>query len=190
MAADKAPVTSRRSAVVPVITPHDSNAIRRNFDILTKYFLDCPLPQVHITVKDENDNKPIFNQKIYHASVAENVQLNPPAAVLQVSANDADDGNFGEIKYSILSIDNTLFQLDPNSGILYPSRSLKGMEGQYKLKVEARDGLGAGPFTDEADVIVDVHRINNYRPVFTMPALSNTSFEVQEVTTQKNQENV
>lgn len=80
-------------------------------------------------VKDENDNKPIFSQKVYHAAVAENVQLNPPAAVLQVNAMDADDGAFGEVKYSIISNDNNLFQLDPNSGILYPSKSLKGMEG-------------------------------------------------------------
>lgn len=123
----------------------------------------------------------MFNQKVYHASVAENVQLYPPAAVLQVNANDADDGAFGEIKYTLLSDDNTLFQLDPNSGILYPSKSLKGMEGQYKLRVEARDGLGAGPFTDEADIIVNIHRINNYRPVFITPALSNTSVEVHEV---------
>lgn len=53
--------------------------------------------------------------------------------------------------------------------------------GQYKLRVEARDGLGTGPFADEADIVVDVHSINNYRPVFIMPALSNASVEVQEV---------
>lgn len=47
--------------------------------------------------------------------------------------------------------------------------------------MEARDGVGAGPFADEADIIVDVHSINNYRPVFIMPALSNASVEVQEV---------
>lgn len=88
--------------------------------------------QIHIYVKDENDNKPVFSKKIYHASVAENVQLDPPAAVLQVYAHDADDGAYGEVKYSILSNDNTLFQLDPNSGILYPSKSLKGMEGKQK----------------------------------------------------------
>lgn len=81
-------------------------------------------------MKDVNDNKPIFGQRTYHASVAENAQLNPPAAVLQVNALDADDGIFGDVKYAITSNDNNLFQLDPNSGILYPSKSLKGMEGK------------------------------------------------------------
>lgn len=56
--------------------------------------------------------------------------------------------------------------------------------GQYELKVEARDGIGAGPFTDEADILIDIHRINNYRPEFIMPASSNATIEVQDVSIQ------
>lgn len=55
------------------------------------------------------------------------------------------------------------------------------LSGQYKLRVEARDGLGSGPFADEAEIIIDIASINNYRPVFIMPALSNASVELQEV---------
>lgn len=128
-----------------------------------------------------NDSPPVFSQKSYHASVAENAQVNPPAAVLQVNAVDADGGIFGEVKYAVIGNDNTLFQLDPNSGILYPSQSLKGKKGQYKLNVEARDGLGFGPNADKADVVIDVQSVNNYRPIFIMPALSNASVEIQEV---------
>lgn len=90
--------------------------------------------QVHVTIQDVNDNNPVFTQKYYHVSVAENAQLNPPAAVLQLNALDADSGIFGEVKYAVVANDNSLFQLDPNSGILYPSQSLKGKEGnQYTL---------------------------------------------------------
>lgn len=110
--------------------------------------------------------------------------MNPPAAVLQVNALDADEGIFGEVKYAVLGNDNKLFQLDPNSGILYPSQSLKGMKGQYKLTVEARDGLGFGPNTDKTQVVIDVQSVNNYRPIFIMPALSNASVEIQEVSYQ------
>lgn len=123
----------------------------------------------------------MFTQKNYYASVAENAQVNPPAAVLQVNALDADDGIYGEVKYAVVSNDNTLFQLDPNSGILYPSQSLKGKKGQYKMIVEARDGLGFGPNIDKADIVIDIQTVNNYRPVFIMPALSNASVEIQEV---------
>lgn len=56
IAADRAPERIRRSTTAPVT----------------------------IRVLDENDNAPIFSQKIYHATVAENAALNPPAAILQV----------------------------------------------------------------------------------------------------------
>lgn len=123
----------------------------------------------------------MFTQKSYYATIAENAQLHPPAAVLQVNALDADDGIFGEVKYAVVGNDNVLFQLDPNSGILYPSESLKGKRGQYKLTVEARDGLGFGPNSDNAEIVIDVQSVNNYRPIFIMPALSNASVEIQEV---------
>lgn len=137
--------------------------------------------QIYITIQDVNDNSPKFVQKTYRASVAENAQLNPPVAVLKVDAVDADDGIFGEVKYAVIGNDNTLFQLDPNSGILYPSRSLKGKEGQYKMTIEARDGLGFGPNSDSAEVLIDVYAINYFKPIFIMPALSNASVEIQEV---------
>lgn len=56
VASDKAPLTMRRTSAVPI----------------------------HIKILDINDNGPIFTQKKYHATVAENAALNPPAAILQV----------------------------------------------------------------------------------------------------------
>lgn len=148
-----------------------------------------------MSIGDVNDNSPIFEQKQYHVSVAENAQLDPPAAVVQMKAHDADDGIYGDVKYAVVANDNTLFQLDPNTGILYPSQSLKGKEGEsrgsasvvhsndiwitrigrYKITVEARDGVGFGPNADRADIVIDVQSINNYKPEFIMPALSRSS---------------
>lgn len=56
VATDRAPITTRRSTTVPV----------------------------HLKIVDQNDNSPVFTKKIFHASVAENAALNPPAAILQV----------------------------------------------------------------------------------------------------------
>lgn len=39
---------------------------------------------VIIKVLDLNDNIPVFRQRVYHATVAENAALNPPATILQV----------------------------------------------------------------------------------------------------------
>lgn len=52
------------------------------------------------------------------------------AFIQQVHAHDADDGNFGKIKYYMTSDHSDIFRLDPDSGILYPRQSLKGMRGK------------------------------------------------------------
>lgn len=57
MASDGAPVNTRRTASVPV----------------------------HVKLIDVNDNRPIFSQHAYRASVAENLPVNPPAPILQVT---------------------------------------------------------------------------------------------------------
>lgn len=49
------------------------------------------------------------------------------------------------------------------------------------MVVEARDELGRGPHSDEANILIKVQSINTYRPFFIMPALSNASVELQEV---------
>lgn len=136
---------------------------------------------VNVKVWDVNDESPLFRQHSYYASIAENLSLNPPATILQVQADDRDENEAGTVKYSILSgNDDNLFILNANSGILYPVTSLMGMKGQYKLKVEARDGVGFGPNTDHAEIIIDVIEVNQHRPVFIMPALSNATVEIQE----------
>ena len=56
MASDDAPLDSRRSTTVPVV----------------------------IKLIDVNDERPIFIQHSYRASVAENLPVNPPAPILQV----------------------------------------------------------------------------------------------------------
>lgn len=136
---------------------------------------------VVVKVWDVNDNVPVFQRKSYYASIAENVSVNPPPTILQVQADDKDEDEAGGVKYTILSgnFDN-LFRLDANSGILYPAMSLKGRQGQYQMKVEARDGVGSGEHTDIAEIIIEVFEVNQHRPVFIMPALSNATVEIQE----------
>lgn len=153
IASDKGKLTTRRTTAIPV----------------------------HIKLLDINDNSPVFSQKKYYASVAENAALNPPAAILQVFAIDVDEDASGQVKYFVISGNkDKIFRLDSDTGILYPGKSLLGLKGQYSLHVEARDGLGTGPHSDTTEVVVEIHSINHYRPVFVMPALSNATVEVPE----------
>lgn len=149
VASDKAPIAIRKSTAIPV----------------------------HINLTDVNDNSPIFAQSHYSATIAENAAINPPAALLQVSATDKDEENFGLVNYYILAGNKGgFFKLDPNSGILYPSRALD--VGNYTLRIEARDDLGNGPHSDTADIHIRVHSINHFHPVFVMPALTNATVEL------------
>ena len=66
MASDGAPQNSRRSTTVPVV----------------------------INLVDVNDNKPIFTQHSYIASVAENLPINPPATILQVRVHNQHKKEF------------------------------------------------------------------------------------------------
>lgn len=136
---------------------------------------------LNVKVWDVNDESPSFRQHSYYASIAENLPLNPPATILQVQADDKDEEEAGAVKYTLLSgNDDNSFMLDANSGILYPATSLMGRKGQHKLRVEARDGVGSGPHTDYAEIIIDVIEVNQHRPIFIMPALSNATVEIQE----------
>ena len=49
-----------------------------------------------------NDNAPSFVHKNYKATIVENIDLNPPAKIVQVHAMDPDDGSYGTVSYSIV----------------------------------------------------------------------------------------
>ena len=63
--------------------------------------------QIHIRLKDVNDNPPVFTSKNYRASVMENLLLVPPAPIVKVHAEDQDEGKNGAVRYSVLSGDET-----------------------------------------------------------------------------------
>ncbi|XP_034936764.1 cadherin-87A [Chelonus insularis] len=153
MASDRAPVNSRRSTTV----------------------------KVNINLEDVNDNKPIFTQHSYRASVAENLSVNPPATILQVHAEDDDEGLNGDVWYSIISgNDDGSFTLNSETGFLYPAMALSGRAGSYRIEIEARDGAGQGPHFDRAYVDIRVIPVNQHKPEFVMPELPNATVEVPE----------
>ncbi|KAF7987447.1 hypothetical protein HCN44_003209 [Aphidius gifuensis] len=154
MASDNAPVSSRRTTTVPVL----------------------------IKLDDINDNKPIFTQHHYRATIAENLSINPPATILQVQATDYDEGDNGHISYNIIKgNDDNSFLLNHETGFLYPSsKGLIGKSGNHEIEIEARDGNGKGNNTDHATVNIHVLPINQHKPEFIMPELTNATVEIPE----------
>ncbi|KAM7364223.1 cadherin 87A isoform 3-T5 [Cochliomyia hominivorax] len=134
---------------------------------------------IYLNVLDVNDNAPEFTQNEYTSVVAENAALNPPAALLQVKAFDLDEGIFGDVRYVITAgNDQQLFKLDSQTGIIYPARSLNGQKGVYELIISARDTQGSGTMEAFTKAIITVKGVNQHRPQFLIPALSNATIEI------------
>lgn len=157
VASDNAPARIRRSTSVPV----------------------------HIKVLDINDHAPVFTQKVYKGTIAENLQLNPPAAILQVLAEDKDDGINGKVLYKIVEQSEPdiflpgVFTVDPSSGIIYPSKPVVG-NTTYHLTVIATDEDGQGPNSDVARVDITVLSVNKHKPVFINPPADQRQLEIPE----------
>ncbi|KAJ8974157.1 hypothetical protein NQ317_003207 [Molorchus minor] len=98
-----------------------------------------------------------------------------------VNATDQDSGINGNVHYNIISgNDNDIFILGIETGILYPHKSLLGQTRDFRLVVEARDGGGNGRLSDKATINVHVLNVNEHKPEFIMPSLSNATIEVLE----------
>ncbi|KAJ2947229.1 hypothetical protein O0L34_g16939 [Tuta absoluta] len=135
---------------------------------------------IHIKVLDINDNAPVFTQNVYKSTIAENLQLNPPATILQVQAEDKDEGVNGKVEYQIVEQSEPgVFTVDPHSGIIYPAKNVTG-NTTYHLTVTATDGDGAGPHIDTARVDISVLSVNRHRPVFVEPKPDVKQLEIPE----------
>ncbi|XP_078284733.1 cadherin-23 [Rhinoraja longicauda] len=122
---------------------------------------------VYVTVNDVNDNRPIFLQNTYEASVPENITES--TSVLRVEATDADEGDNGKIWYRILSgnsIDN--FRMDQATGLISRGTHPLDREGSttHVLEVEAYNS-DFGRMRSSVRVIVYVQDVNDEVPVFT-----------------------
>ncbi|GFG39325.1 hypothetical protein Cfor_05830, partial [Coptotermes formosanus] len=136
---------------------------------------------IHIRLRDANDNSPVFTVKRYQASVMENLPLDPPPPIVQVHAEDVDEGRNGAVRYSIVSgNEGGVFKLDAETGILYPAESLEGKPREFLLVVEGRDEEGNGPHADTTTIDIEIRDVNQNKPVFIMPSLPNATIEVPE----------
>lgn len=93
---------------------------------------------IQIHIDDINNNKPIFDKYPFSAQVGALIQ--PGQQLMQVSANDADQGTNGEIVYSLIDSSNGKFRINPNTGVVSASQSLASENGRLiHLEVLARD---------------------------------------------------
>ncbi|XP_034399742.1 protocadherin gamma-A11-like [Cyclopterus lumpus] len=128
---------------------------------------------IHVTVLDANDNAPVFSQAVYKARLPEN---SPPSTiVINVSANDADEGANGDVTYHFGHVsedDINVFSIDPKTGEIKVTGVIDFEESSsFEMRVQAKDGLG---LTSYAKVIIDVTDINDNAPVIYLKSLTNS----------------
>ncbi|KAJ8985392.1 hypothetical protein NQ317_007550 [Molorchus minor] len=112
---------------------------------------------INLQVTDINDNAPEFEG------------TDPGTSVIQVVANDKDEGNNSAVTYSLLETPDTnsgWFQIDPRSGLV-TTRAHVDCETDPvpQLTVIATDN-GFPPLSSSATVLVTIHDVNDNEPIF------------------------
>lgn len=131
--------------------------------------------KVNITLKDINDNKPVFYPMQYFANIKEN---EPPGShVTTVSASDPDLGRNGTVRYAITAGDTFKFHINSNTGKITTLVLLDREEKTtYQLQVSATDGGGLRSHT-QGIVTINVIDIQDNPPSFSQKEYSFVIFE-------------
>ncbi|XP_045886263.1 protocadherin beta-16-like [Micropterus dolomieu] len=126
---------------------------------------------IHITVIDVNDNRPVFNQSLYTAAVTENAPIGTYIAT--VNASDADSGSNGLVTYTFSNVNGKsgeLFQIDSSSGKITVADNIDfEKDKKYEIRVIAKD---QGGLSDATKVVIEVTDINDNAPVVNIMSFS------------------
>ena len=126
---------------------------------------------VNLKVADINDNVPVFYPRKYYASVLEGQDSN--VIVETVTATDKDEGDNGEVLYSIVSNNFGKFIVEETTGEIKTTGPLnKQARNRYTLTIKARDKTGLGD--DTATVEVSVIDVTDLIPKFSKDKYSFT----------------
>ncbi|XP_041049382.1 protocadherin-10-like isoform X2 [Carcharodon carcharias] len=141
--------------------------------------------QVIITVKDANDNAPVFSQSVYRVSLLETAPIG--TLIIRLNATDLDDGSNGEIMYSLSShtsaVVRKLFAVDSKTGEIRLKGDLDFEQiNAFEINVQAMD---KGPYAmpKHCEVLVNIIDMNDNAPEVTLRSLSSTVSEDDPVGT-------
>ena len=121
--------------------------------------------RVDVTILDENDNAPLFQQSVYQSNIREDA--GNQSEVVTVLATDADEpGSINSmIDYSLN--DSSVFTINRNSGTIKLVSSLNfETTSAYVLTVIARD-RGNPSLNGTATVIINVVNVNDEPPMLS-----------------------
>lgn len=140
---------------------------------------------VTITIRDANDNAPVFDKAVYYATVSESA--GPLTPVEQVHASDADTGMNAAIEYRILKGAFDEFTIDTVSGQVYvapPGHTKLDFDRRsvYEIEISATD-KGVPPKVGTTVLHITIINDNDKGPYFTPTSQRTTISEAVAVGT-------
>ena len=136
-----------------------------------------------VKVVDENDNSPVFSERIYHVFYGENNV--PGSLVIKLNATDQDIGRNSAIRYEIQSLsgknDKVILDIDPVSGYVR-AQTIFDYEDRhsYEFLLIASDH-GEPPRSATATLLLEILDQNDEKPTFIYPEGRNSfTFQVYE----------
>lgn len=108
------------------------------------------LVNVFVQIIDENDNNPFFKSEFENITIKENTPIG--TKIIEISADDADSGEFGKITYLIERVSSQgKFSIDPDSGVLMVADKLdREMKSFYIVVIEIWDNYQLGYVNGES----------------------------------------
>ncbi|KAI5626827.1 protocadherin Fat 4, partial [Silurus asotus] len=129
---------------------------------------------INVVVSDINDNAPNCGKQKYMVTVKEDAPYG--TFLLRINATDSDDGENGEIEYSLRSTfrsgTSDLFDVNSKTGELWIKGSLNYEDTHsYELKILAAD-KGSVSLSTQCNVLVKVEDVNDNQPEIDVTSLS------------------
>ncbi|KRZ90162.1 Protocadherin-like wing polarity protein stan [Trichinella sp. T8] len=130
----------------------------------------CAKALVEVTVDDENDNAPEFEQSTYVVEIDENLDPNDKPVIANVMARDRDFGHNGEVKYSIVSGNaEGRFSIDYNTGeVRLVDRVDYRQTDHYELVIRAQDSA-IFSLSNTTLLEIRIRDVNDHAPQFYAP---------------------
>lgn len=118
-----------------------------------------------LRVSDANDCHPVFEKDSYTVSIAEDAPKG--SSLIQVRAQDADEGVNSELRYSVLrSSQDGLISIELETGLVSTAAALdRETQSELRFLVVAAD-RGDPPLSSTATVTVLVEDVNDNEPIF------------------------
>lgn len=127
--------------------------------------LHSALCLVNFTIRDVNNNAPIFIQSYQEIDVLESVELK--SVITKITAKDNDKGRNAELFYGIQKGGLEDFVIGNNDGIVTVAKKLDyDRRKTYNIEIIAKD-YGSPSLTGTATLVVNVLNVNDKSPYFT-----------------------